>query len=216
MTGDHVDRAAQLDRRATGFRGASVIALALAGASIVWQVAAQHGKHSQDHTIKRLGDDISKLQVAASANASKCQLAPSCTPVPVPSVTSMPPQIVPIPGPPGPQGPPGPKGDKGDPGQPGAIGPQGQKGASGAAGEPGPAGASGSPGANGTNGADGAQGPAGPAGSQGPQGETGPTGPTGPAGPDECAERSGTWTERPGPDGGTVLECSIPPPSPTS
>jgi hypothetical protein len=50
-----------------------------------------------------------------------------------------------------------------------------------------------------------------PPGPQGPKGDKGDTGATG---PDECVKRGGTWTEVPNPplsDGGSTLECTIPP-----
>jgi len=195
MTGNHIDppRAAQLDRRAAGWRAVSIAALAFALLAVVWTGSAQLSKHGQDRKIERLNGAVSTLQAVGNANASAAKKAGG-TPVPVPQFTS-PGQIVPIPGPSGPsgpQGPPGPTGPSGAVGHPGAIGPMGEKGNPGAAG---PAGSTGPSGATVT-------GPAGPTGATGPQGDpgvngsdgaTGPQGPKGDPGPDECVKAGGTW-----------------------
>src|SRR5882757_105325 len=217
MTGNHIDppRAAQLDRRAAGWRAVSIAALAFALLAVVWTGSAQLSKHGQDRKIERLNGAVSTLQAVGNANASAAKKAGG-TPVPVPQFTS-PGQIVPIPGPSGPsgpQGPPGPTGPTGPSGavgHPGAIGPMGEKGNPGAAG---PAGSTGPSGATVT-------GPAGPTGATGPQGDpgvngsdgaTGPQGPKGDPGPDECVKAGGTWiTQDPGlPGGNPQLVCQLP------
>lgn len=147
----------------------------------------------------------------ANQRLSSAGLPPVSTPAPVPAPT----QLVAVPGPAGPEGPQGVEGPQGSPGaaghpgasgEPGAVGPQGQKGETGASGQPG---------APGANGADGAQGPAGPAGAQGPPGDPGPQGSTGPAGPPGPSCPDGyTPTPQPQLDGGSLVVCTSPPPTP--
>lgn len=211
MTGNHVEqpRAERLDRRAAGWRLVSIAALAFGVLAIGWQASAQLSKHGQDRKIDQLNGAVATLRAIGNANASIASKA-GATPVPVPSITAGPTAVVPIPGPPGPPGPAGPKGDTGH------VGPQGLPGVRGADGSSvtGPAGPSGSS----VTGPDGAQGPTGPAGingtdgATGPKGDTGDTGPAGPPGPD-CP---GGYTPTPQPqlDGGSVIVCTSPPPSP--